>query len=110
MRPPINTVTFFEKCAQASWFCPTAISTMASGLRLRNTLLPTIVCKPARELSQGKFGSTSPQLRDDILDFYSDLSLPIETKKDASRWQGVLSDLNQLKSAPAAPAAAEPAH
>jgi hypothetical protein len=64
-----------------------------------------------KELSQGKFSSTSPQLRENILDFYSDLSLPIETKKDATRWQGVLTDLDQLKSAPLAPpVAVELAH
>jgi hypothetical protein len=63
------------------------------------------------ELSAGKFNLTLPQLRDNILDFYSDLSLPIETRKNASRWQGVLSDLNQLKSAPLPPpVAADPAH
>jgi hypothetical protein len=54
-------------------------------------------------LAAGNFNLTSPQLRDNILDFYSDLSLPIETRKDASQWQGVLSDLNQLKSAPLPP-------
>jgi hypothetical protein len=51
------------------------------------------------ELSAEKFNLTSPQLRDNILNFYSDLSVPIETRKDASRWQGVLCNLNQLKSA-----------
>ena len=62
-------------------------------------------------LSAGKFNQTSPQLRVNILDFYSDLALPIETKKDASRWQGVLSDLDQLRSAPQLPpVAADPAH
>lgn len=61
-------------------------------------------------LSQGNFSLTSPQLRDNILNFYSDLSLPIETRRDESRWQGVLSDLNRLKSAPLTPqTAAEPA-
>jgi hypothetical protein len=54
-------------------------------------------------LAAGNFNLTSTQLRDNILDFYSDLSLPIETRKDASQWQGVLSDLNQLKSAPLPP-------
>jgi hypothetical protein len=42
-------------------------------------------------------------LRDNILHFYSDLSAPIETKKDEAHWQAVLSALDQLKSlAPAA--------
>jgi hypothetical protein len=52
------------------------------------------------ELAARNFNLTSPQLRDNILDFYSDLSLPIETRKNASQWQGVLADLNQLKSPP----------
>jgi hypothetical protein len=55
------------------------------------------------DLSADKFNLTSPQLRDNILGFYSDLSLPIETKMDASRWQGVVTDLDQLKSAPLPP-------
>jgi hypothetical protein len=55
------------------------------------------------ELSARKFNLTSPQLRVNILDFYSDLALPIETRKNASRWQEVLADLDQLKSAPLPP-------
>jgi hypothetical protein len=53
-------------------------------------------------LAERKFDLTSPELRDNILDFYSDLSLPLETKKDAARWQSVLSSLDQLKLAPPA--------
>src|SRR6266567_4668133 len=49
------------------------------------------------ELSERKFNRTSPELRDNILQFYSDLSVPIETKKDVVRWQGVLTSLDQLK-------------
>jgi hypothetical protein len=48
-------------------------------------------------LAERKFDLTSPDLRDNILNFYSDLSLPLETKKDAARWQSVLSSLDQLK-------------
>ena len=50
------------------------------------------------QLSERKFNLTSPELRDNILQFYSDLSLPIETKKDQVRWQSVLTALDQLKS------------
>jgi hypothetical protein len=57
------------------------------------------------KLSAGNFDHASPQLRDNILAFYSDPVLPIETKKDASRWQRVLSDLTRLKSAPLPPPA-----
>jgi hypothetical protein len=48
-------------------------------------------------LTERKFDLTSPDLRDNILNFYSDLSLPLETKKDSAQWQSVLSWLDQLK-------------
>jgi hypothetical protein len=48
-------------------------------------------------LSERKFDRTSPELRDNIMGFYSDLSVAIETKKDQARWQGVLAELDQLK-------------
>jgi hypothetical protein len=50
------------------------------------------------QLFDKKFDGTSPELRDNILQFYSDLSAPIETKQDQVRWQGVLTALDQLKS------------
>jgi hypothetical protein len=49
------------------------------------------------QLAGRKFDLTSPDLRANILNFYSDLSLPLETKKDSARWQSVLVDLDQLK-------------
>jgi zinc dependent phospholipase C len=51
------------------------------------------------QLAGRKFDLTSPDLRDNILNFYSDLSLPLETKKDNAQWQSVLASLDQLKSA-----------
>lgn len=50
------------------------------------------------KLTAQKFDGTLPELRDNILAFYSDLSLPIETRKDSERWQAVLTDLDKLKS------------
>jgi len=58
------------------------------------------------QLSNRKFVGTTPDLRSNILDFYSDLSLPIETKKDRGRWQGVLTALDQLKSGAPVPTVA----
>src|SRR5271165_5653354 len=49
------------------------------------------------QLSKRKFDRTSPELRENIMGFYSDLSVAIETKKDQARWQGVLAGLDQLK-------------
>ena len=49
------------------------------------------------QLSDKKFDSTSPDLRTNILNFYSDLSSPIETKKQPTRWQNVLTSLERLR-------------
>jgi hypothetical protein len=63
------------------------------------------------QLSARKFDRTSPELRGNILTFYSDLSVPIETKKDPAHWQSVLTSLEQLRLAiPAPVVAASPAH
>ena len=57
-------------------------------------------------LAERKFDGTSPALRDNVLRFYADLSLPLETKKDQVRWQSVLAALDQLKVVSATPAVA----
>jgi uncharacterized protein (DUF2461 family) len=59
------------------------------------------------KLSERKFDRTSPELRQNILDFYSDLSAPFETKKDNVRWQSVLTELDQLKALTLVPAGAD---
>ena len=56
------------------------------------------------QLASRKFDLTTKDLREDILHFYSDLSAPIETKKDNARWQSVLTSLDQLKLAIPVPA------
>jgi hypothetical protein len=58
------------------------------------------------QLSERKFDRTSPELRANILDFYSDLSALIETKKDEDDWKTVLSQLDQLKAMTPAPTVA----
>ena len=55
------------------------------------------------QLSARQFDQTPPELRANILDFYSDLSLPIETKKDQGHWRGVLMSLDQLRMITPAP-------
>src|SRR6266852_1824943 len=57
-------------------------------------------------LSGRKFDLTSPELRANILEFYSDLSVPIDTKRDPDDWKSVLSALDQLKSAVPVPTVA----
>ncbi len=61
------------------------------------TLTDDSYAKLLDKLSERKFDRTSPELRENILNFYGDLSAPFETKKDAARWQAVLTSLDQLK-------------
>jgi hypothetical protein len=58
------------------------------------------------QLSERKFDLTSPELRANILQFYSDLSLAIETRKNSVRWQSMLTSLEQLKAMPPVPSVA----
>ncbi|HWZ75059.1 MAG TPA: zinc dependent phospholipase C family protein [Candidatus Sulfotelmatobacter sp.] len=74
------------------------------------SLTDVTYAKLLARLADHKFDLASPELRDNILQFYSDLSVPIETKKDAVRWQAVLTELDQLKSvAPVPTIAGNPA-
>jgi hypothetical protein len=70
------------------------------------TLTDESYAKLLEHLTKRKFDLTSPDLRANILQFYSDLSAPIETKKDGGRWQSVLTSLDQLKLMSPAPAVA----
>jgi hypothetical protein len=67
--------------------------TSASEYSLADEAYATLLAK----LSKQSFEGTSPELRDNIITFYADLSLPIETRKDPARWQGVLTGIGQLK-------------
>jgi hypothetical protein len=67
------------------------------------TLTDEAYAKLLSQLTERKFDRTSAELRDNILNFYADLSAPIETKKDAARWQSVLANLDQLKVVTPAP-------
>jgi len=58
-------------------------------------------------LSERRFDLTTPELRANILGFYSDLSVAIETKKDQVRWRRVLLSLDQLRSVTPIPIVAD---
>jgi CRISPR/Cas system CSM-associated protein Csm2 small subunit len=58
------------------------------------------------QLAERKFARTTPELRDNILRFYADLSAPIETKREEDDWKSVLGELEQLKSMTPIPVAA----
>jgi hypothetical protein len=62
------------------------------------------------QLSERKFDRATSELRENIMQFYSDLSLRIETKKDHVHWESVLTSLNKLKmTSPTPPVAVSPA-
>jgi len=61
------------------------------------TLTDDTYAKLLSQLSDRKFNLTLPELRANMLDFYSDLSAPNSTKSDAVRWRSVLEALDQLK-------------
>jgi hypothetical protein len=54
-------------------------------------------------LAAKNFEGTDGKLRGNILAFYGDLSAPIETQKDAARWQTLQTELVGLKAARATP-------
>jgi hypothetical protein len=70
------------------------------------TLTDDSYAKLLNKLSEHKFDRTSPELRENILAFYSDISGPNETKKDNARWQNVLTSLDQLKALTPVPVSA----
>ena len=49
------------------------------------------------QLAKRNFSGTPAELRANILDFYSDPSLPIHTKRDKKAWSEVLEELDKLK-------------
>ncbi len=71
----------------------TGKKTMAAEYPLTDDSYAKLLAK----LSERKFDRTSPELRANILDFYSDLSASNEIKKDNVCWQSVLKSLAQLK-------------
>ena len=77
-----------------------------SGLETRAaeyTLADQTFAKLLTQLTASKFALTTPALRDSLLFFYADLSVPIDTKKDTAQWQAVLTSLDQLKLATPVP-------
>ena len=70
------------------------------------TLTDDSYAKLLAKLSERKFDRTSAELRENILNFYGDLSAPIDTKKDSAAWQAVLTSLDQLKALTLVPASA----
>jgi hypothetical protein len=58
--------------------------------------------KLLHQLVEHKFEGLTPELRDNILQFYSGQTAAIHTRKDEARWKTVQADLEQMKTAPVA--------
>jgi hypothetical protein len=56
------------------------------------------------QLTDRNFAHLTPQLQENILEFYSDLSAPIWTKHSKKAWTQTLADIEKLRAAPASPA------
>ena len=55
------------------------------------------------QLVDKKFEHLTPQLQENILEFYADMNAPIHTKKDKNAWSTTLANLEKLRAAPAQP-------
>jgi hypothetical protein len=51
------------------------------------------------QLAQNGFAQITPELRDNILSFYSDPNAPVSTKRNASAWTKTQDELQKLKTA-----------
>jgi hypothetical protein len=56
-------------------------------------------------LAAGNFAAMTPTLRQNILDYYANPSVNFDTKRDATEWQKVMTEVQQMKAAPVMSAA-----
>lgn len=114
MPPSRETELLFMKSFDATFDRYRALLEDVKADRLRLTNNNLDVGKPTRagvynmadkayatlldKLADRHFAGVTPQERSDILDYYTDLSRPIATKKRRAAWQKTLQELDTLKS------------
>jgi hypothetical protein len=49
------------------------------------------------KLAGKKFATVTPEMKQELLDFYKDLNAPIDTKRKPKEWRQTLADLEELK-------------
>jgi hypothetical protein len=59
------------------------------------------------KLAEQNFADMTPELRAELLDFFSDPNVPYATKRNPKEWNKVEAELRQLKSATPQPVSAE---
>ena len=62
-----------------------------------------------QDLSKNNFAQMTPQLRSNILEFYSNLNVPYHNKKDHKSWKKTLQALDKLKNWQGNPVQSQPA-
>ncbi len=61
------------------------------------TLADDTYAKILDQLAKEKFTTVTPEMRAEIMEYYSNLNLPIKTKKNKKDWAKVLAELDHLK-------------
>jgi Zinc dependent phospholipase C len=56
------------------------------------------------QLAKRNFDHLTPQLQENLLEFYADLNAPIWTKRSKKAWTQTLAEIEKLRSAPSSPA------
>jgi hypothetical protein len=85
IRPSLNTGPFSKKCAPTPLVLPNCDFDSGKPTKAAEySLTDDTYAKLLGQLPERKFDLASPELRDDILNFYSDLSVPIEKKGPGS--------------------------
>jgi len=74
----------------------TGMVVRAGGYRLTDSTYAELL----HRLAQNPIQPIPPGIKEDIQKYYSNLDLPITTKKDPDRWKQVLADLNTLGGMP----------
>jgi hypothetical protein len=82
-----------NQLALANYDLDSGVATKAAEYSLSDQTYAKLVS----QLADQNFILTTSELRANILDFYADLSVSLDTKKDNVRWQGLLTGLDRLK-------------
>src|SRR6266478_6518178 len=78
--------------------CDTGRDTQAGEYRLTDKAYERLL----RQLAKNNFEHLTPQLQNNVLEFYSDLNAPIWTKHNQKAWSETLANIEKLRAAPTA--------
>jgi hypothetical protein len=76
--------------------CDTGLDTKAGEYSLTDKAYERLL----KQLADKKFEHLTPQLQENILEFYADLNAPIYTKRNKKAWTTTLANVEKLRAAP----------